>query len=110
MADEYDQRTAIALMATELGDGTTPRQFTFNGTKYDCAAGETDDQKALDEGGFTPDANLQLVVDFSKLPATPPGEQDLITYESRGLRIVGVQKSPDAAFLVLDCVDDSRGA
>lgn len=109
MADEYDLREAVALVADELGDGTTPRQFTFNSTNYPCAPGDIDSVHVLDQGGYTPQVDVVLVVDKSKLPATPPAEQDVITYESRGLRIVGVQTAPDNSVVVFACVDDSRG-
>lgn len=105
MSDYYAITDGIALVADELE--TT---FTWEGNTYACAPGERMADKDLGVGGLAPVAGLTLVVDKSLFPTgTAPAENDTVTHNSVGLRINSVTHSPDGGFLVLECVDDSRG-
>ena len=109
MANELDQRDAVALVALEHGTASSPRKFTFNGKEYPCAPGSPTNQDSLGEGGFHAETELELVADLSLLPATPPAPQDLITYEGQSYRVVTAESMSDASCIVLGCADAARG-
>jgi hypothetical protein len=100
----YGYEDALAMVEAEIG-----QTFTWNSADYPCTIGDRTEGKTLDIGGFDPTADLVLVVRTANF-ATYPVAQDTVVVSARTLRISSVVHSPCGSFLVLNLVDDNRGA
>lgn len=103
MSDNYGNAQAFREIESELGV-----QFVWNGTSYPCQIGARRESKDLGDGGFGLNSGLDIVIRQEAI-GTPPAIKDIVSIGTRILRVEMVTWSPDDAFVVLSCEDNTKG-
>lgn len=106
MSDPFDYESTLAEIESE-----NPVVVTWSGSTFPCSLGSRNEGKTADFGGYGLDADAQLVLRKSVFgPSGPyPVAHETLEVNSRTLRIQSVEHDPAGIFLVVNCVDNTRG-
>lgn len=84
--------------------------FIYDSREYPCSIGSPQDALVLEDGGFSDQPAIVIVVrkiDFDG--EAPPSSQEKITYNNTTYRVASVVNNPNQAFVKLVCVSKDRG-
>lgn len=109
----YEMQRAQAFIQAAMTDHANDDEplpvFTWNGVEIPCVRGKVTKGKLFGAGGFTPDANLVLIVASGDLPDPGPQPDQFLTYRGDRFRIDTVATSAELASVTLTCFDPNRG-
>lgn len=106
----------IATVAQEINDALkeieqiNPITVSVGSNNYVCSIGSQMSGSKLGEGGWGGDADVRIVIRLQVIGINPlPIRKSKLTLRGVLLRIDDITTDPTQTYIVLSCVDPSRG-